>query len=243
MLNSMPTRFLLHTSLLVLASAGVFLWLSAPSLTPYTLQLVAILVLLYLASHYLKSHRPSWFHRSTITLDLTIMTSMILLLVSETSGLASPFFFLCYFLLFGVAMLYEIEATLVLTGVFILFFLFLPGTDLSDLAHLSELVALVMITPLAIFTGHQYENTLHAKVQSDQLSKHLSGEESDVLLFLSLNLKRTLLSALDSLSLTIPQTKVKDVRTNLQSLYQDLKNLYRSADELQQIIDKETDES
>ena len=230
----MPARFLLHTSLLVLASAGVFLWLSTSSLTPYTLQLVALLVLLYLASHYLKAHRPSWFHRSTITLDLTIMTSMILLLVSETSGLASPFFFLCYFLLFAVAMLYEIEATLVLTGVFILFFLFLPGTDLSDLAHLSELVALVMVTPLAIFTGHSYESKLAEE-------RALAREETDTLIFLSLNLKRTLISALDTLSLTIPQTQAKNIRSNLQTLYENLKNLYRSADELEQEIDHETD--
>lgn len=237
----MPKNFVVHTTLLVLATFGVFLWLSLPSLTSYTFQLVALLVLFYLGSHWLKSHRPKWFSRSTIPLDITILTSMILLLIAETGALTSPFFFLSYFLLFAVAMLYEIEATLVLTGVLILFFLFLPGTNLSDLAHLSELVALVMITPLAIFTGHQYETTLHARAQSDQLSKNLTTEESDILLFLSLNLKRTLLSALDSLSLTIPKTGAKEIRTNLQTLYQDLKNLYRSADELEQSIDRETD--
>lgn len=236
----MPARFLLHTILLIMATAGVFFWLSSP-LEPFTLQLVAILVLLYLGSHWLKRHKPKWFHKSTITLDITILTSMILLLVTETGSLASPFFFLCYFLLFGVAMLYEIEATLVLTGVLILYFLFLPGTKLTDYVHLSQLIALVMITPLAIFTGHQYESSLAEKQMRDKLNGHLSREESDTLLFLSLNLKRTLLSALDSLSLSIPQAKAKEMRLSLQTLYQDLKNLYRSADELQQTIDQETD--
>ena len=138
-------------------------------------------------------------------------------------------------------MLYEIEATLVLTGVLILFFLFIPGTIHTDLAHLSELLALVMITPLAIFTGHQYETGLEEKRARQILSKHLGSEETDTLLFLSLNLKNTLISALDSLSLLIPQEKVKSVRTGMQTLYEDLKNLYRSADELQHTIDKETD--
>ncbi len=138
-------------------------------------------------------------------------------------------------------MLYEIEATLVLTGVLILYFLFLPGTKLTDYVHLSQLIALVMITPLAIFTGHQYESSLAEKQMRDKLNGHLSREESDTLLFLSLNLKRTLLSALDSLSLSIPQAKAKEMRLSLQTLYQDLKNLYRSADELQQTIDQETD--
>lgn len=237
----MPARFLLHTILLIASAAGIYFWLSLPTLSPYTLQLVAVLILLYLGSHWLRSHRPKWFHRSTITIDITLITSMILLLVTETGTLTSPFFFLCYFLLFGVAMLYEIEATLALTGVLIIFFMFIPGTNLSDLAHLSELIALIMITPLAIFTGHQYESSLTEKQARIMLSKHLAKDESDMLLFLSLNLKKTLLSALDSLSLTIPQTKIKDVRTNLQTLYGDLKNLYRSADELQQTIDRESD--
>ncbi len=237
----MPTRFLLHTSLLLLSTAGVYFWLSVPALHPYTLQLVATLVLLYLGSHWLRTKKPKWFHRSAITLDITILTAMILLLVTETGALTSPFFFLCYFLLFAVAMLYEIEATLVLTGVLILFFLFIPGTIHTDLAHLSELLALVMITPLAIFTGHQYETGLEEKRARQILSKHLGSEETDTLLFLSLNLKNTLISALDSLSLLIPQEKVKSVRTGMQTLYEDLKNLYRSADELQHTIDQETD--
>ena len=237
----MPTRFLLHTIFLVVSTLGVYFWLSLPKLAPYTLQLVAVLVLLYLGSHWLRVKKPHWFHRSNITLDITILTSMILLLVTETGALTSPFFFLCYFLLFAVAMLYEIEATLVLTGVFILFFLFLPGTNLSDFAHLSQLIALVMITPLAILTGHQYESTLEARALSQQLAQHLNHEESDILLFLSLNLKQTLLSALDSLSVSIPQTKIKDLRQSLETLYSDLKNLYRSADELQNAIDRETD--
>lgn len=224
----MPKLFLLHTILLIMASGGVFFWLSQPSLAPYTLQLVAIMVLLYLGSHWLRTKKPKWFHHSTITLDITILTAMILLLVVETGTLTSPFFFLCYFLLFGVAMLYEIEATLVLTGVLVLFFMFLPSPSLT------AIISLVMITPLAIFTGHAYESKL---VEDRQLSR----EETDTLIFLSLNLKRTLVSALDNLSLVIPQAKVKDVRSGLQTLYEDLKNLYRSADELERSIDKETD--
>ncbi|MEI8232837.1 MAG: hypothetical protein WCG44_03775 [bacterium] len=237
----MPKHFFLHTVLLIASVAGIFFWLSSPLATS-TLQLVAILVLLYFGSHWLRSKKPKWFHRSAITMDITILTSMILLLVTETGALTSPFFFLCYFLLFGVAMLYEIEATLVLTGVFILYFLFLPTTDLNDLAHLSELVALIMITPLAIFTGHQYENSLEEKQAKIMLAKHLGSEETDTLIFLSLNLKKTLISALDTLSLVIPQEKVRSVKTNLQTLYEDLKNLYRSADELQSTIDRETDD-
>lgn len=237
----MPTQFLLHTILLILAAAGVFSWLSIPALVPYTLQLVALLVLLYLGSHKLRSLRPAWFPKSSITVDITILTSMILLLISETGAIESLFFFLITFLLFSVAMLYEIEATLVLTGILILYFLFLPSTNMESLAHLSRIISLVMITPLAIFTGHQYETSLEEKKMRDKLNSKLSREETDTLLFLSLNLKKTLVNALDSLSTTIPLTKVKEVRTNLETLYRDLKALYRTSSDLEDTIEKETD--
>jgi cell division protein FtsW (lipid II flippase) len=240
----MPTRFLLHTILLILAAFGVYVWLSLPGLSIYTLQLVALLVLLYLGSHWLRAKKPRWFHRKTITVDITILTTMILLLVTETGALTSPLFFLTYFLLFAVSLLYEIEATLVLTGVFILYFLFLPGTTLTGtegLTHLAQIISLIMITPLAILTGHQYEKVIEEKRENEVLAKHLGDEESDILMFLSLNLKKTLLSAIDSLSQTIPLEHAKEARTNLQNLYQDLKNLYRSADELEQTLDREAD--
>lgn len=239
----MPSLFLFHTALLIMSSAGVYLWLSIPALASSTLQLVAILVLLYFGTHWLRTRRPQLFHRSSVTSDITILTSMILLLVTETGALASPFFFLCYFLLFGVAMLYEIEATLILTGVFILFFLFLPNSSLGGpdgLTHIAQIISLVMITPLAIFMGHQYEASLEEKQLRDMLTKRLGAEQTDTLLFLSLNLKKTLIKALDSLSIIIPTTKVKTARTNLETLYSDLKALYRTSNDLENALDQDS---
>lgn len=238
--NVMPARFILHTILLFAAVFGVLVWLLSP-LEPYTLQLTGVLALFYIGTHSLRRHFPKLFHRSSITLDLTILTSMILLLVTETGALSSPLFFLLYFLLFATSMLYEIEATLVLTGALILYFLFLPGTNLSDLMHLSQLGALIMVTPLALFTGHQYEVSLEEKEARRRLTKHLTHQETDTLLFLSLNLKNTLVTSLDQLSTTIPLTRVKEVRSNLSTLYQDLRALYKTSLDLEKAIDKETD--
>lgn len=236
----MPARFIFHTILLFAAVFGVLIWLISP-LEPYTLQLVGLLTLLYIGTHSLRRKYPKLFHRSSVTLDLTVLTSMILLLVTETGALTSPLFFLLYFLLFATSMLYEIEATLVLTGTLILYFLFLPGTNLSDLMHLSQLGALIMITPLALFTGHQYEVSLEEKEARRRLTHHLSHQETDTLLFLSLNLKNTLVTSLDTLSTIIPVTRVKEVHDNLTTLYKDLRALYKTSLELERAIDKETD--
>lgn len=239
----MPKNFVLHTTLLIFAALGVYLWLSLELLRPFTLQLVALLILVYAAHHWYKPKRRKSLTQTTVPLDLTLLTTMLLLLVTETGALDSPFFFFFYFLLFAVALLYEIEATLVLTGTLVIFFLVLPVTDLGSIAHLSELAALIFVTPLALYAGHQREALFIEKQKSLALTANLAQEETDTLTFLSLNLKSTLLSALDNLSLIIPKTQVKEVRNNLHVLYQDLRHLYRSADELQQLIDRETDKS
>jgi hypothetical protein len=232
----MPKNFAVHTTLLLFSVAGVFFWLNTPFLFPLTLQLVAVLVLAYAAVHWMGKKKRTRGTRSTIPFDLTLLTSMILLLVTETGALTSPFFFLLYFLLFAVALLYEIEATLILTGTLLLFFLLLPSTDFSNLSSLSELSALLMITPLAIFAGHQKEVIAEETALAARLKGELSAEENDTLIFLSLNLKKTLLASLDSLSLVIPKTPVKEMRDHLTTLYQDLKGLYRSASDLEEIV-------
>lgn len=234
----MPKLFT-HSLLLVLATTGTFLWLVTPTLTPFTLQLVAVLVLIYASSHWFKKSNTR--HRNTLPLDLTLLTTIILLLVVETGALASPLIFLLYFLLFAVAMLFEIEATLILTGTLLIFFLLFPSTDLSDIAHLGELLAIIMITPLTLYTSHQHEEIFEQKRKTKELTQNLAKEETDTLLFLSTNLKTTLLSALDQLSLLIPKTHLKQESSDLRALYSDLRALYRSANDLQTAIDQETD--
>ncbi len=234
----MPARFLLHALFLSVAALTTYLWTIHPIYSTYTLQLVAVLILLYFAAHFRGKRKGG---RNILTLDLVILTIIILLLVAETGGLASPLIFTLYFLLFAVALLFEIQATLLLTGVLIIFLTLLPTTNLNNLGELTELIALVMITPLAIFTGHQYENLLKEKELRRLGETHLEEEETDTLLFLSLNLKRTLTSALDNLSRIIPQVHLTRLRNDLTRLHSDLRELYRAAGELQETIDQTTD--
>lgn len=238
----MPSNFVLHTVLLIGSVTGVYLWLTVPGLAPYTFQLVAVLILTFAATHWGRTKlKAKARRRNTVPLDLSLLTAAILLLVTETGALSSPVFFLLYFLLFAVAMLYEIEATLVLTGTLAIYFLLLETTNLGSLAHLGELLGLVMITPLALFTGHEYEKVVEEQKRSASLQGILAKEETDTLIFLSTNLKSTLLTSLDRLSLLIPTTKATSLRDQLSLLYKDLKELYRSAGELKDTIDRSND--
>jgi len=234
-------KLLLHTALLAAATAGVYLWLASP-LASYSLQLVAVLILIFAATHWTRSKfRAKPRRRNTIPLDSSLLVAAVLLLVTETGALTSPFFFFVYFLLFAVAMLFEIEATLALTAILVIYFLLLPGTNLGDIAHLSELLALVMVTPLALYTGHEYEQMVQSDRKRRLVEQQFADVETDTLTFLALNLKSTLGTSLDKLSSIIPATRVKSLRHDLDLLYQDLRNLYRSADELEKSLDQKTD--
>ena len=236
----MSTRFFLHIGFLATSSLLAYFWVISPLLSQYTLQLVAVLIILYLVVSFAHRHHQTTQH-TTITLELSLLTITILLLVSETGGLSSPLFFTLYFLMFAVALFFETEATLVLTATLVIFLALLPTTNLANLTHLAELAALIMITPLAIFTSHEHEKLVLSRKTKLRLIKSISREETDILLFLSLNLKHTLTSALDKLSQLIPQAKTKDIRDSLMSLYKNLKLLNKTAEELSVIVDKETD--
>ncbi len=208
----------------------VFLWVNQPVLSNHTLQLTAFLALTY----FFLQFRTKTTSRRAITIDLLILIAITLLLVTETGGLTSPLNFLIYLLLFAVALIFDIQATLSLTLSLIIYFVFLPSTDLSQLGTIAEIIALFLITPLAIFTGHQYELALQEK-------QHLEHEETDTLLFLSLNLKKTLAKTLDTLSYIVPKIPTYSDRHQLKTVYQDLKALYQSSQTLETDIDLETD--
>ncbi len=208
----------------------VFLWVNQPVLSNHTLQLIAFLALTY----FFLQFRTKTTSRRAITINLLILIAITLLLVTETGGLTSPLNFLIYLLLFAVALIFDIQATLSLTLSLIIYFVFLPSTDLSQLGTIAEIIALFLITPLAIFTGHQYELALQEK-------QHLEHEETDTLLFLSLNLKKTLAKTLDTLSYIVPKIPTYSDRHQLKTVYQDLKALYQSSQTLETDIDLETD--
>jgi len=231
--------FALHSLLLLSALTGSYLFLTSPTLSPYTLQLTALLLLLYAVTHWFK--KPGRQPLSHLPLDLTLLTMIIVLLVVDTGALTSPIFFLLYFLLFAVALLFEIETTLFLTGSLLTFFLLFPTNELGSFTYFSELIGLICITPLALYTGHEYELMLSERRRREKITKDLAAEETDTLFFLSTNLKSTLTSALDRLSILIPQHKLNSLRPDLELLYSDLRALYLSAEELKETIDHQTD--
>ncbi len=225
---------------LTLTSAVVFFWVQSP-LSTYNLQLTALLAILFLASQKFLGH-----HLLAHPLNLVIFSTVTLLLVSETGGLESPIFFVVYFLLFGTALLSSTPIVLTLTLLIMIFF----SPSLVSINAVIQLLSLLLITPLAIFFGRQYLQLLDQqgeiiflKKANETNQKNLAQQETNALLWLSLNLKNTLAQISNNLGqlLTDLAHLTPEQNKNLKKIHQQVHRLLEESQNVKQLIDEETD--
>lgn len=88
--------------------------------------------------------------------EIFVILTAILLIVFFTGGISSPIFFLTYFILFGIAFIFE--------PIMILFFLlclcgvFVPQVIQNDIFGNSlKIASLIFLTPIAFFFGREYK--------------------------------------------------------------------------------------
>lgn len=238
-------KFAAHTVYLALAVILAFFWTSSSSLSIYTLQLIAFFIIAFFINKiFLKSKKS----QSVDTMDAVIFTVVVMLLICLTGFLASPLFFLIYFLLFGLALIFEPLVTFALTAVVILLFVLIPSQIQPN--GIIQLFSLVLITPLAVFFGNEFlkskQRQEKIKILHEEgvmLEKVIRKEETDALFWMAINLKNTLTGSVDEVSnlladvghLTINQ------KERLQKIKDDLIALLKSGEELENEIDKETD--
>jgi len=247
----MSKRFLLHSLFLISAALLAFFWTSQEQLSFYTLQLTAFFIILFFLNQFLikKKKKIKPFSKLSLTFDGAIFTMITLLLIFSTGGLNSPLFFLIYFLMFGLALLFEPPITLTLSLIMVIIFLFSPPRD-SLLTEAFQLLSLLLITPLALFFSKQYLNLLKEKEKITIIEKEIKiseeqteKEETDTLLWTTLNLKQGLTEILDQTSallsdiahLTITQ-KERLLRIREKAIA-----LLKSGDKLKEEIDQTTD--
>ena len=240
--------FFLRTLYLVLTVFFIWFWTGNEVLRNYNLQLTAFIVVFYFVSRFFLAPK-----NKEIILETIVLTSSLLLILTSTGGLGSPLFFLVYFLLFAVSLLFDPPTTLVLTLILVLFF----ANSLTSLNAALQLLSLLFITPLAIFFGKQYLRLLETQqkikilVQKNKeeeavgrkISADITEEETNTLLWLSLNLKNGLLQIIhqttellsDLSHLTFTQ------KERLQKIHEAAKELLKSGERLKERIDRETD--
>jgi len=215
MFSAKQISFIVNTIFLLLAVSFSYFWVSNPVISPYSLQLIALLVLVYFVNYFVFA-KKDFYQKSTLILDSIIFTMIIYLLVSSTGNFQSPLFFLFYFLAFGVSLLFQPATSLVLMGIIVFF--------LSKSIHLGNLydnfakaISLLLVAPLSVFFGRQYLKAQEAqkrikilkdytKVVEKDLKKtgeELTETQTHTLLWYALNLKDGLLAVLDITSLLL----------------------------------------
>ena len=180
----------------------------------------------------------------TLVFDSIIFTLILLLVLSSTGGLNSSFFFLVYFLIFVFATLFDPPITVTLTLFVTLFF----TNTVVSLHQIIQLASLLFITPLAIFFGKQYLNLLESRKKIKVLSKkekvlekEITSQETDSLLFLSLDFKDGLVNIVNDTADLLSNIGRLSLRQkeNLQKILKTAKNLLLLGEKLRQKVEDE----
>lgn len=172
-------KFVSQSLLLLLSFAFVFVWQQL-KLTAFTIPLIALFIAIFLIL--------SVFRKSTGSLGKTLesegswsiffLTSIVLLVVITTGTFNSAFFFLLYFLGFGLALVFE--PGVVFVYMLSLLLLFFPSTVSDDVMGNSlKIGSVILISPLAFFFGIQFRREQAQEKEIAGLKKALKKTKEE----------------------------------------------------------------
>ncbi len=246
----------IHSLFFIAITILVYLWATSPHTPYYSLQLSLIFLILYFLtlhfSHRLKtSHHPRLqplfnYHYQRL-IDTSLTGGVILLLISLTGGVTSPWFFLIYFYLFSVGLLLEKEAIGIYTLVIFIFFSLLP-LEGSLTHYFIRLLSLLLIAPLAYYLGYKYQEVKEIRQKYSQLEQTESKVESTSLLGLKLKVKPSLLASIDKMTTIMPQLNpqqreiIGEVIALNKGVLKELQEITTEIDKLGDKISSETEE-
>lgn len=162
--------------------------------------------------------------------SLHLIAFIINLIVFDSQGLNSPFFFLIYFLLFTIAFQNPPTTTLSYSLILIL----LLSTSL-DFQSFIPLISLLFITPLAWFIGKQY-------LDKKKTDNDIKISETNILLWLSLKFKTGISQIIDNCAELLSTPLQPTQKEKLKYIKDSAKSLLNSSEKLKKEIDNQTDE-
>lgn len=199
------SKEIIHSIILIISIGFSFLFSKSP-LADFDLQFAGILFLvLFFMKKFILPKNP--YSR---LLESVVFTLVVLTIINSTGGVASPLFFLVYFLLFSLSLLLEPIISITATIALIVFFLLsLPPNQ--QLINLIPIFSLAFLTPFALFMGQEYLEAQKSKVKNQKL-------QTDTFLFLSLMLKNQLKSVKTSLENFLGDKDLEDIKKNTRKM-------------------------
>ena len=196
------------------------LLLTSSAISQFIPQIIALISIIFI-----------YFSLFKKTISLHLIAFIISLIVFDSQGLNSPFFFLIYFLLFTIAFQNPPTTTLSYSLALILFL----SHSLNSNESLIPLVSLLFITPLAWFIGKQYLDK--AKTESD-----IEISETNILLWLSLKFKTGICTIIDNCAELLSTPLLPSQKEKLKYIKDSAKSLLNSSEKLKDEVDNQTDD-
>ncbi|MBI2032697.1 MAG: hypothetical protein HYT09_03575 [Candidatus Levybacteria bacterium] len=169
-------KFITQSVILISSFLAVFI-LNQTEFGKYSIPLIGVLVFIYILLSSRRKKLPNFLNESPFT--IFALNSVVLLLIAQTGSLHSPIFFLLYFILFGIAFVFEANLTFVFAiGAGIYFF---PEAVKNDVfMNFVKLGSLLLLSPLAYFVGNQ--NRRSAKTDENvEALKERSKDSADTI--------------------------------------------------------------
>lgn len=150
-------EFVLQALILILSFTIAFVWHQTP-LSAFTVPLVGAMITLYILLSARKKGKGFLTMGGEGPWGIFFLNTVILLLIFSTGSIDSVLFFLLYFLMFGIAFVFE--PTLIFVFVLGVIMIFAPDAIKGDLlTNGLKLGSLLLISPLAYFFGRQFRQT------------------------------------------------------------------------------------
>lgn len=211
-------RFLLHAFILLVSFGIIFAWEQGP-LSIYTVQFLAMLFGGYVLIQFLqrKKNKEEAFWGGIP--DVFMLNTGIFLLIYATGQMASWFFFLLYFLGFGITFIFEPATVFVFALGTVALFIPEVIKNGGSLGTYIQLGSFLLISPLPYFFGKEYrdrekqEEAIEAlSERSNEAGTTIAKDVSSVLASEKKNLKQ---EDVEKLNEILEETQ--DLRQELQS--------------------------
>jgi len=159
-------RFIYHSGTLILSFLLIFLW-QQTFLVSYNIQTLAILIIFYGLFHLFRRRRNVSSYNGGM-LDVFILNTVIFLLIFATGGLTSWFFFLLYFLGFGITFIFEPGAVFIFAIGTVAVFIPQVLINGGSIGTYIQLGSFILISPLPYFFGREYRDR---EEQAEEIEK------------------------------------------------------------------------
>lgn len=166
-------KFLIHATVLLLSFLLIFVWEQSP-FTDFTVQVLAGMTILYIGVQFIRHKRNSDNTYAGGIPDVFALNTAIFLLIYATGQMASWFFFLLYFLGFGITFIFEPATVFVFALGTIAIFIPEVIKNGGSLGTYIQLGSFILISPLPYFFGREYRDREEQEEEIENLEERSS---------------------------------------------------------------------